>query len=221
MTPAIKFCGLTRPEDVRHAARLGAAYVGCIFAGGPRLVTADRARAITAGVQDDDTHAPRVVGVMGAIDARAVANLAHAAALDVVQLHADPDVADVAAVRRHWAGEVWAVVRVAGTDLPERTAALFDAADAVVLDARVDGGMLGGNGVALPWAALADALAPVRGRVPLVLAGGLRPENVAAAVAALAPDVLDVSSGVESAPGMKDHTRMTAFAAAARPLAVT
>ncbi|HEY0779269.1 MAG TPA: hypothetical protein VGD56_14985, partial [Gemmatirosa sp.] len=148
-------------------------------------------------------------------------NLAHAAALDVVQLHADPDTAAVAAVRRHWTGEVWAVVRVAGTDVPAHTASLFDVADAVVLDARVDGGPLGGTGVALPWAALADALAPLRGRTPLVLAGGLRPENVAAAVAALAPDVVDVSSGVERAPGVKDHTRMAAFATAARPLAVS
>ncbi len=158
---------------------------------------------------------------MGAIPERAAANLAHAAGVDVIQLHADPDVAAVTALRRHWSGDVWAVVRVTGAELPDGTAALFDVADAVVLDARVDGGALGGTGVTLEWAALTAALAGIRGRVPLVLAGGLRPENVADAVAALAPDIVDVSSGVERAPGLKDHSRMAAFAAAARSLAVS
>lgn len=215
--PLLKFCGMSRVEDARHAADLGAAYVGCIFAGGPRLVTAEQACALVNAARSVGV---RGVGVMGDVPARAAANLAHASGVDVVQLHADPDAAAVAALRRHWSGEVWAVVRVCGNVLPEQTEALFHAADAVVLDARVDGGPLGGNGVPLEWAALADALAPLRGRVPLVLAGGLRPENVAAAVAALAPDIVDVSSGVERAPGLKDHPRMTAFAAAARPLAV-
>jgi phosphoribosylanthranilate isomerase len=158
------------------------------------------------------------VGVVGAIEPAAVAALGAAAELDAVQLHGDPDAADVAAVRRHWTGLVWAVVRVRGAELPAHAADLFDAADAVVLDARVDGA-LGGTGVALPWAALAEHLAPLRGRAPLVLAGGLRPENVADAVAELAPDVVDVSSGVETAPGVKDHARMAAFARAARAAA--
>ncbi len=220
--PALKFCGVTRADDAAYAARLGAAYVGCVFAGGPRLVTADQARALAAAARADSAGEgapdapPRLVGVLGAVDARAVANIAGAAGLDVVQLHADPDAAAVAAVRRHWAGTIWAALRVRGADLPEHAAELFECADAVVLDAKVDGGALGGTGVALPWAAIAGALAPLRGGAPLVLAGGLRPENVAAAVAALAPDVVDVSSGVESAPGVKDRARMAAFAAAAR-----
>jgi len=93
---------------------------------------------------------------------------------------------------------------------------VFRAADAVVLDARVPG-RLGGTGVALEWARLRDAVDRLReGRV-LVLAGGLTPDNVAAAADVLAPDVVDVSSGVERAPGIKDHARMCAFAAAARP----
>ncbi|GJG88582.1 N-(5'-phosphoribosyl)anthranilate isomerase [Gemmatimonadetes bacterium T265] len=215
--PALKFCGITRADDARHAAGVGAAYIGCIFAGGPRLVTAEQASALATAMPD---AAVQTVGVMGDVPARAAANLAHAAGLGVVQLHADPDARAVATMRRHWDGPVWAVVRVRGDQLPPHTESLFDVADAVVLDAHVPGGMLGGNGVTLPWQALADALAPLRGRAPLVLAGGLRPENVGAAVAALAPDVVDVSSGVERTPGVKDHTRMTAFAAAARQLVV-
>jgi phosphoribosylanthranilate isomerase len=85
----------------------------------------------------------------------------------------------------------------------------------VLLDPRVDGA-LGGTGATLDWDALADAVAAVRGAVPLVLAGGLTPENVARAVSTLAPDVVDVSSGVESAPGVKDPARMAAFVAAVR-----
>jgi phosphoribosylanthranilate isomerase len=86
-----------------------------------------------------------------------------------------------------------------------------------VLDAYVPGA-LGGTGTTIPWADIAVQVQGMRdrGRKPLVLAGGLRPENVATAIAALAPDVVDVSSGVESAPGIKDHARMRAFRDAVR-----
>src|SRR5207237_471925 len=87
---------------------------------------------------------------------------------------------------------------------------LMELADAVLLDAHVPG-MLGGTGVALPWIALAYELQRHHVGAPIVLAGGLRPENVAAAIAAIAPSVVDVSSGVESSPGIKDHERMRAF----------
>jgi phosphoribosylanthranilate isomerase len=105
---------------------------------------------------------------------------------------------------------------VRGAALPPHAAELFATADAVLLDPRV-AGALGGTGTTLDWDALADAVAAVRGSVPLVLAGGLTPENVARAAATLAPAVVDVSSGVESAPGVKDPARMTAFVAAVRP----
>ena len=68
-----------------------------------------------------------------------------------------------------------------------------------------------GSGVTLPWTALSRSLARVRGRCRIVLAGGLKPDNVRTAIIALAPDVVDVSSGVESGPGIKDHNRMRAF----------
>ena len=209
----VKFCGLTRARDAAEAARLGARYVGVIFAGGPRLLTPERAAVVLRAVP------PQVgrVGVFGAAAPGEVASVAAAAELDVVQLHGDPNRGLVDALRREFGGEVWAVARTEGATLPEGIDALFDVADAVVLDAKVPGS-LGGTGVTLPWAAIAAPISRARrgSHARLVLAGGLTPDNVAAAVSALSPDVVDVSSGVESSAGVKDHARMRAFAAAAR-----
>jgi phosphoribosylanthranilate isomerase len=207
----VKFCGLTRTEDAAEAGRLGAAYVGAIFAGGPRNVTPERARELF----DAAGSAPVAVGVFGADDVSEIAANAVTAGVAVIQLHGDPRAADVRAMRRRFGGLVWAVARADGSILPEWTEELFHEADAVLLDARVQG-RLGGSGVALEWGALADSLATLRGRTPVILAGGLKPENVAEAVRALAPDVVDVSSGVESSPGIKDHEKMRAFIDAAR-----
>ena len=110
---------------------------------------------------------------------------------------------------------VWAVARADGSLLLAWTEELFHVADAVLLDARVKG-RLGGTGVALEWGMLADSVAALRGRTPVVLAGGLNPGNVAEAVRLLAPDVVDVSSGVESSPGIKDYAKMKAFFDAAQ-----
>ena len=209
METDVKFCGLTRPEDARVGAELEARYLGVVFADGPRRITAERAVELFARAGD-----ARRVAVFGAAEAGAIADTATRAGVDVIQLHGDPTPATVDAIRRQWRGRIWAVVRTAG-ELPESTAALFSVADAVVLDAAV-GGRLGGTGVTLPWAAVARALDGFRGAAPLVLAGGLTPENVGAAIAALAPDVVDVSSGVEAAPGVKDHDRMRRFADAVR-----
>lgn len=215
----VKFCGLTRIEDALQAARLGAAYVGAIFAGGPRTVTAERARELfEAAARGADGHAGAAatgVGVFGADDVRAIAANAIAAGMGAIQLHGDPRAADVRAMRRRFNGHVWAVARAQGSILPEWTEELFREADAVLLDARVEG-RLGGTGVALAWSALADSVDAIRGRTPVVLAGGLTPDNVAEAVRALAPDVVDVSSGVESSPGIKDHAKMRAFFEAAQ-----
>jgi phosphoribosylanthranilate isomerase len=216
--PAVKFCGLARADDAAEGARLGARYLGAIFAGGPRLVTAGKAAQLfsagRAAAMLSWQSMPRCVGVMGDQSAEEIAEIAGEAALDVVQLHADPTPDAVARVREATGREVWAALRVEGTALPQGAAELFAAADAVVLDARVPG-RLGGTGVALDWRALADATSAARGRTRLVLAGGLTPSNVKEAAEALGADVVDVSSGVEEAPGKKDHRLMRAFAAGA------
>ena len=209
MRAEVKFCGLTRPEDAEAAEAAGGQYLGVIFAGGPRLVDANRAREILDGA----SSGVRRVGVFGGQSAEEILRAAGRAGLDVVQLHADPDAELVREVRARTGRAVWGVLRVSGTTLPDGAAALFAESDAVVVDARSPAG-LGGTGARVDWMGIRDALARVRGTTPLVLAGGLVPEVVGEALGALEPQVVDVSSGVERAPGIKDHARMRAFVAA-------
>lgn len=207
MAAEIKFCGLTRPGDAQQAVTLGAAYVGVIFAGGPRTLTTDAAGEVLAQVPGG----VRRVGVFGDQSVEEVAQIAERLELDVVQLHGPSSTEMIAALRPFFRGEIWRVVRLRDGALPSGFAADRDGADAILLDAHVRGSTLGGTGVTLPWVELADDLAGLRGRVKIVLAGGLRAENVARAIAALGPDVVDVSSGVEVSPGIKDHEKMRAF----------
>lgn len=219
----IKFCGLTRATDAAAAEMLGAAYVGAIFAGGPRNlspgqardVLAGRAAPARAGEGRPPSAAPRRVGVFGPDFRSRLAEVLAAVRLDVVQLHGDPSAVDVSDAKALFRGTVWAALRITGTDVPAHAGSLFGAADAVLLDPRVPG-YLGGTGTPLPWSRVAPAIAGVREGRRMVLAGGLTPENVREAIEALRPDVVDVSSGVESAPGIKDHQQMSAFAEAVR-----
>ncbi len=214
----VKFCGMTRAADARDAVEAGAAYVGVVFAGGPRAQTPESAAAILAVVPAGVGR----VGVFSPGDPSAIARQAETLGLAVVQLHGDPTAADVAALKRVWNGAIWASLRVSESRLPTRAGELFASADGVLLEPRVEG-KLGGTGVALAWRAVADAVASVRGagRSRLVLAGGLRPENVAEAVRTLRPDVVDVSSGIEVRLGIKDPARMRAFREAVRSVEVT
>lgn len=198
---------MTRRADVDAAVRLGARYVGVIFAQGPRRVTPDAAHHLLRDVPPSVGR----VGVFGPdLEPEAAAEVALAAGVDVMQLHGDPDEPTLARARRAFGGRVWAALRVRGDVLPDTASALFRAADAVVLDAYSPTA-LGGTGTSVPWAALRDAMSAMRAAGRLVLAGGLRPDNVAVAIQALQPDVVDVSSGVESAPGIKDEAKLRAF----------
>ena len=218
--PQVKICGLVRAEDAAFAAGAGASFVGSIFAGGPRAIAPEVARrnvdAARASAARSGHQPPLAVAVVGAQRPLDAVRVAREAGADVLQLHADPEPRTVAEMRRLWGGPVWAALRVPGVELPPHAAELFATADAVVVDAKVVGGALGGTGVALPWAELSDALQAVRGRTPLVLAGGLRSDNVEEASALLRPDVVDVSSGVESMPGVKRHAEVLSFIIAAR-----
>ena len=211
MAVEIKFCGMTRAADAEYASSLGAAYVGVIFAESPRRVDPAAAALVLAGVREDVGS----VGVFGHAPVETIATVASDVGLDVVQLHGDPSPDVVECMRRSFSGAVWAAIRIDRSALPNNATALLAVADAVVLDARV-AGQLGGTGHSFDWDTIARALERRRDHARIVLAGGLSPENVARAVRIIAPDIVDVSSGVESAPGIKDHARMRDFRDAVR-----
>lgn len=211
MAVEIKFCGMTRDVDAGYATSLGAEYVGVIFAESPRKVHPAQASAVLAKARGK----AKTVGVFGPASIETISAVAGEVSLDVAQLHGDPSPGLVERLRPFFGGEVWAVIRISGPSLPENATALLNVADAVVLDAKV-AGQLGGTGTSFDWDSIAKTLDRQRVRARIVLAGGLNPENVARAVSIVAPDIVDVSSGVESAPGIKDHARMRAFSDAVR-----
>lgn len=202
----VKFCGLTRASDAELAVELGAECVGVIFAGGPRLLDSGRAREVLAAVPSEVKR----VGVFGSQDIQQIVAIVEAVGLDVVQLHAPRGAAQVEDLRRRLAAELWAVMRVADGILPADYEDLEACSDAVVIDSLVHGA-LGGTGVVTDWDALAASLGAQGRPGRLVLAGGLRPDNVVRAMTILRPDTVDVSSGVESQPGIKDPALMRSF----------
>jgi phosphoribosylanthranilate isomerase len=213
----VKFCGLTRTEDAREALRLSAAYVGAIFAESPRQVDDDTARALFAAAGNEVRH----VAVFGGGVIEQIADRATQVGADIIQLHGDAGPATIEALHARFPGEVWAVVSVdqGSNVLPPDIDDIALVADGVLFDSRV-AGRTGGSGVPLDWGRLGEDVGHLRGRTKIILAGGLNPGNVADAVRALAPDVVDVSSGVESSPGIKDHGLMLAFAEMVRSASI-
>jgi phosphoribosylanthranilate isomerase len=196
----VKVCGITRPEDAVSAAEAGADAVGFVFhAASPRAVTPARAREIGREL------GPSVLRVGVFVDAPAdvLARIAGEASLDLLQLH--------------------------GSEPPEAFASLpcralkavkvargFVARDALRYEGRAAGVLLDageGAGVTFDWSLGAGVR---QGAAFLIVAGGLGPENVAGAIAALRPDGVDASSRLESAPGVKDGARVRAFVSAVR-----
>jgi len=209
----IKICGLTRSVDAEYADAAGVEYLGVIFAGGPRERTTIQARDALAG------RRARKAGVFADQAEDVIASYVEIVGLDVVQLHGGADAERVERVRAATGKEVWAVVRTADGVLPESVEELADAADALLIDAQVHG-QLGGTGVRVPWDRLGESLDALDYHPRIVLAGGLTPENVSEAIDLVAPNVVDVSSGVETTPGVKDHARLRAFVAAVRSAGV-
>ena len=208
-TVDVKVCGVCRAEDARVAVEAGAAFIGVILAPGRlRSRTAAQAAAIFESV------AARRVGVFVDAGAAEVAEAAQRLSLDAVQLHGDESVDLVRRIRAAVACDVWKALRVRdGAALTRAADAYGGAADALLLDGWSPGAH-GGAGVRFDWSAVAAAGLPAG--VPLIVAGGLTADNVAAAVALLQPSLVDVSSGVETEPGRKSAEKIHAFIAAAR-----
>jgi phosphoribosylanthranilate isomerase len=213
----IKFCGITGVEDARQASFLGADYVGVIFAESPRHVDARAASAIFEAAGPDVAH----VAVFGQGEVDDISATANDVNADVIQLHGGAQPHRVEALRGSFSGEIWAVIGLdpGASALPLEAETLARVADGVLLDTRV-AGRTGGTGVPLDWERLAGAVVALRDRTRVILGGGLDSRNVAAALRAVRPDVVDVSSGVEAFPGIKDHGRMRAFAEAARSASI-
>jgi phosphoribosylanthranilate isomerase len=205
----VKICGLTRSVDAEFADAAGASYLGVIFAGGPRERPPVEARATLSG------RRARKVGVFAGQSPSEIAIIAALVGLDVLQLHGVVDPDRISAVRAATGREVWAVVRTSTGVLTERDEELAESADALVVDAYV-AGQLGGNGVTVPWLRLGESLDEMAVGHRIILAGGLTADNVSEAIDYVSPMVVDVSSGVESAPGIKNQRLVRAFIDAAR-----
>ncbi len=203
-----KICGLTRPGDAALAARLGAAWLGVVFAESTRQVGPATAREIVKAA-----GGVPVVGVFVSHPVDDMLRLRDSAGLNAVQLHGAYDAATRRRLRRERL-PVWAVQHIAGPDDVEQLAEQAEGADVIMIEPRVPGAV-GGTGVALDLTLAQLARARV-GRQRLALAGGLRPDTLARAIALVCPDIVDVSSGVESAPGLKDADRLARFLEVAR-----
>jgi len=190
----VKICGITRLEDAEAAVEAGAGAIGFIFwPSSPRFIDPHRARTIAAALPPFVT----AVGVFVNQPLAYVKGVASLVTLGAVQLHGDETPEYAAAVSRPVMKAV-SVGRDQARVWPSRVRLLLDVHDPL---AR------GGTGRTIDWAAAADLSA----RREVLLAGGLTPDNVADAVARVRPFGIDVSSGVERAPGVKDHERLRAL----------
>lgn len=204
MTVRAKICGITDAAALDAAIAGGASHVGFVFfPKSPRDIAPDRASALAA-------RAAGRVGIVGLFVDPAPADVARiraAVPLDIVQLHGDEPPALAAALRDGVA--VWKAVPIRTSADPAAAARYAGAADAVVYDAKPPAGsaLPGGNGLRFDWRLLDG----VRHPLPWVLSGGLDPANVAGAIAVTGAAVVDVSSGVETAPGIKSVDKIAAF----------
>ncbi len=196
--PLVKICGVTRPEDADLAAVLGADLLGLNFyPPSPRCLTVEAARAIAAAV----AGRALLVGVFVDRPRAEVEEIAERVGLDLIQLHGDEGPDEAA----HWGGRALKAFRVAPAEGEEIAPALLDpfpGAWGFLFDVRHER-LYGGTGRGWRYGALAGLAAHSAGR-PVLVAGGIGPENVRAVLAASDAAGVDVCSGVESAPGIKD-----------------
>lgn len=206
-----KFCGLTRAVDLEHAAALGAHYVGFILAPSPRQRTVAQVRALVASL---GPGGPGRVGVFVSPTVDELVQAVDALELHAVQVHGALPL-PAPTLRERTGVRVWRVAGVSDAQIEPGADLLSVDADVLLFDTSV-AGRTGGSGRAFDWAGVRASLDELRGQARIALAGGLGPHNVADAIQTLAPDIVDVSSGIETTPGVKDHGMMTVFAAAVR-----
>lgn len=214
----IKICANTNADDTLLAAKLGANAVGFVFAASPRQVTPAQARAIGSELPPTIER----IGVFQTSEPDQIIQAVHDADLTGAQLHGIVDLNLIRRLRQafasritliqtlHWDMEPaiatpWASIRDQLRQIRQEPAI-----DRILIDSRI-GSLTGGTGVPFDWAAANAALKEELGAVKLIVAGGLRPENVARAIESLHPWGVDVASGVEISAGQKDPKKLEAF----------
>lgn len=218
----IKICGNTNLVDAQLAAELGADAVGFVFAPSLRKVTPEQVAVITANLPQ---HLERV-GVFPASSAASIAEAAKQSNLTAVQLHGGLDLERIEGLNQLAAGQ-FDIIQVMHWQIHADSASaeavthqLAQLAEQgivqrVLIDTKV-GHATGGTGVSFNWQAARTALSQATTKLKLIIAGGLRPENVADAIEGLSPWGVDVSSGVEAGPRFKDPEKLAAFIKHAR-----
>lgn len=207
--PKIKFCGMTRAEDAELAVALDAWAIGMIlWPGSKRFVDPDVAAAIARPLR----RKVEIAGVFVNQSLDEIESLADVVGLSLVQLHGDEGPSFANEVARRTGAKV---IKAQSVRLASDVVSIqaFHT-DFHLLDAHSEG-LRGGTGETFDWTMLSKR----HSSVPLLLSGGLNPSNVVEAIEAVDPWGVDVASGVESAPGVKDHEQMKAFAAAVRSTA--
>lgn len=207
----VKICGLRDPAHVAAAAEAGAAYAGFVFfPRSPRALTIAEARMLATGAP---VGLAKVGLVVDADDALLDAILADVP-LDMLQLHGSETPERVAAIRKRYGLPVMKAVGIAGPQDIERLSDYWPVADQILVDAKApkDAALPGGNGTAFDWGLLWN----LRWPVPWMLAGGLTAANVADALRVTGAEQVDVSSGTESAPGVKEPDLIRAFVQATK-----
>lgn len=203
MTPKIKICGITRPEDAILASNLGVDAIGLVFYGeSSRAVTIDQAQEIAAVVPPFTS----LVGLFVDETQYEIQAVLDEVSLDVLQFHGDQSQELCADFGRRY----FKAIRIGEDTDIEAEMSDYPDASAFLLDTHSDRAP-GGTGESFDWEKV-----PARPKKPIILAGGLNPDNVAEAIQKTSPYAVDVSSGVEASKGIKDADKLSAFVRAVR-----
>ncbi len=209
---SVKICGLTAPEQVRAAVGAGARYLGFnFFPKSPRYVSPEQAAKL---VVDVPIGVAKVALVVNATD-EMLDSITQTAPFDMLQLHGSESAERVQEVKDRYGLPVMKVIGIADAEDLAAIDAYSEVADQLLIDAKAPKKAVlpGGNGLAFDWRLLAGRK---YWRKPWMLAGGLNPDNVAEAIKMTGANQVDVASGVESAPGVKDAGKIRAFIDAAK-----
>lgn len=200
----VKICGVRTPETIQAAINGGANFIGLVFApGSPRYISPEEASGLVKAIPPG----PHITGLFVDPDDDLLNRVTRQVKLDYIQLHGQESPARVTDIKSRFKLPVIKAIPIARPADIEIAAAYESVCDWLLFDAKADGAPSGGHGLAFDWKILAGR----KFKKPWMLAGGLTPENIRDALAILSPDAVDVSSGVESARGVKDTEKIAAF----------